>query len=140
MVAEECDPRYSADGLKIAYGTSSQTVDIWDMNADGSGQRDLTNTALPVAELDPTYEAIESCKKSRATIVGDDGPDVLKGTKRRDVIVANGGNDLVKGKGGNDLICLGAGKDKAIGGKGTKDKCIGGPGKDTAKGCEKGKL
>ena len=39
-----------------------------------------------------------------------------------------------------DRICGGAGKDKLIGGKGSKDRCIGDSGKDSGKGCEKGKL
>jgi Ca2+-binding RTX toxin-like protein len=110
------------------------------MNADGSAQTNLTNTpAANADELSPSWQYIYKCGGRRATIVGDDGPDKIKGTKRADVIVANGGNDTVKGRGGADRICLGKGKDKAVGGSG-KDLCAGGKGKDTAVGCEKGKL
>jgi hypothetical protein len=136
---EGCDPSYSPDGTKIVFPVFDSPADIFVMNIDGSAQTDVTNTALPIRETDPSWQPLPHCGKSPATIVGDDGPDVLKGTNRRDVFVANGGNDVVKGKGGNDLICLGKGKDRASGGKG-RDKCVGGPGKDKAKGCEKGKL
>jgi Ca2+-binding RTX toxin-like protein len=137
-VYEVCDPVYSPDGSKIAYGVNSPLVDVFVMNADGSAQTNLTNTASPYSEFLPTWQPRPRCGKRAATVVGDDGPDILKGTKRRDVFVAYGGKDLVKGKGGNDLICLGRGKDRAVGGGGT-DKCIGGAGKDKTKGCEKGK-
>jgi RTX calcium-binding nonapeptide repeat (4 copies) len=55
-------------------------------------------------------------------------------------IVGNGGNDKIKAKAGNDRICGGAGKDKLVAAKGSKDRCFGGPGRDTGKGCDKGKL
>ena len=109
------------------------------MLPDGSGQTDLTTTVVPGSDFSPSWESVERCGKRRATIVGDDGPDKIKGTKKGDVIVANAGKDKVFGRGGNDLICLGRGKDKAVGGKGT-DKCVGGPGKDTASSCERGKV
>jgi TolB protein len=151
-------PIFSPDGLGLAFaaGSNSQT-DIYTSDAAAGGQRNITNTtANGEYESSPSWETIQTCGKSRATIVGDDGPDVLKGTKKRDVIVANGGNDKIKGKGGNDLICGGAGKDQLKGGKGNdkliggagkdtlsgaggRDSCNGSKGKDTAKACEKPK-
>src|SRR5919106_941680 len=50
------------------------------------------------------------------TKVGDDGPDVIKGTKRRDVICPDEGNDVVYGRGGNDVIFGGNGVDRLYGG------------------------
>jgi len=52
------------------------------------------------------------------TKVGDDGPDVIKGTKHRDVICADEGNDIVYGRGGNDVLFGGPGVDHLYGGPG----------------------
>jgi TolB protein len=51
------DPSYSADGRKIVFERVSQgafTQDIWVMNADGSGARNITNTPT-VREEDPAF-------------------------------------------------------------------------------------
>jgi len=69
------------------------------------------------------------CAGRRATIVGTNGKDKLKGTKHRDVITAGGGKDTVKGMRGNDVICGGKGNDKLLGGPGN-DKLRGGNGND----------
>jgi Ca2+-binding RTX toxin-like protein len=55
------------------------------------------------------------------TKVGDDGPDVIKGTKRRDVICADEGNDIVYGRGGNDVLFGGNGVDRFYGGPGNDE-------------------
>jgi hypothetical protein len=52
------------------------------------------------------------------TKVGDDGPDIIKGTKRRDVICPDEGNDVVYGRGGNDVLFGGNGVDRLYGGPG----------------------
>lgn len=87
------------------------------------------------------------CRGRRATIVGTDGPDVLRGTSGNDVIAAGAGNDRIVGRGGNDLICAGPGDDVVRGGRGNdrlygqagndvlagnkgRDDLIGGPGRD----------
>jgi len=137
---QEFGPAFSADGQWIGFERETASSDnLAVIKPDGSRLMPLTSTPPPGVDFSPSWEAIQTCGKRRATIVGDDGPDKIKGTKRGDVIVANAGNDKVFGRGGNDLICLGKGKDKANGGKGT-DKCIGGPGRDTGAACEKGKL
>ena len=41
----------------------------------------------------------------RCTIVGTAGPDVLRGTSRRDVICGLGGDDRLSGASGNDVLC-----------------------------------
>jgi Tol biopolymer transport system component len=129
-------PAFSPDASKIAFhgyqGMGSQ-FDIFVMGATGSPPPiDLSPSATPT-DRDPHWEYIYMCAKRRATIVGDDGSEVIKGTKRADVIVGNGGNDRIKGKGGNDRICGGRGNDRLIGGAGRKDRLIGGPGKDKTK-------
>ena len=98
------------------------------MNPDGSGQTPLTSGPDPDTPSD--WEPIYRCGKRRATIVGDDGPDKIKGTKKADVIVGNGGPDRIIGRGGNDRLCGGRGNDVLIGGGGENDRLLGGKGKD----------
>jgi len=134
------EPSPSPDGHSFAFAAcNAGDCKIAIANADGSGQTDITSNPSSSDARDPDWQDIQTCRGRQVTLVGDDGPDKIKGTKRRDVIDANGGKDTVIGRGGNDLICLGAGKDKAIGGGG-RDLCVGGQGKDSAKGCERGKL
>ncbi|HEY7630023.1 MAG TPA: hypothetical protein VH817_04945 [Thermoleophilaceae bacterium] len=73
------------------------------------------------------------CAGKRATIVGTNGRNKLKGTRRADVIVGLGGGDKISGGGGNDLICGGKGNDALSGGSG-KDKVYGQAGKDSVSG------
>jgi hypothetical protein len=63
------------------------------------------------------------------TILGSQGPDVLRGTPGPDVICGYGGNDRVYGLGGNDVVIAGAGDDVVVGGSGN-DVLQGGPGSD----------
>jgi hypothetical protein len=72
---------------------------------------------------------VPTCAGKRATIIGTDGPDVLRGTARADVIVGNGGDDRILAGGGNDTICGNAGADYIQGGNGA-DLIIGGYGND----------
>jgi Ca2+-binding RTX toxin-like protein len=138
---DECDPVFSPDGKRIAYDVDDgPNNEIYTMNADGSAQTNITNTAPPVGELSPSWQSIQRCGGRLVTIVGDDGPDRIKGTKKADVIASFGGNDTVKGLGGSDRMCGGKGKDRLVGGDGPKDLCSGGAGKDRGSSCEKGKL
>ena len=70
------------------------------------------------------------CGGLRATIVGNNNRNVLRGTPRRDVIAARGGNDVIRGLGGDDFLCGGTGSDRVIGGKG-RDIVEGQAGPDT---------
>ena len=76
---------------------------------------------------------VPRCAGKKATIVGTNRADKLKGTRRNDVIVALGGNDKIDGGRGNDLICAGNGNDNVKGGAG-KDRLYGQNGKDTETG------
>lgn len=127
-------PALSPDGTRIAYHGYGMSLDleIFVMPAAGGAAADLSPDPS-TQDNTPRWEYIYMCAKRRATIVGDDGPEVLKGTKKADVIVGNGGKDKIKGKGGNDRLCGGRGKDILIGGAGRKDRLIGGPGKDKLK-------
>jgi Ca2+-binding RTX toxin-like protein len=63
-----------------------------------------------------------------ATIVGDKGDNLLKGTARDDIINAKGGDDQILASGGDDVICGGKGEDVIDGGDG--DDIIFGGGAD----------
>lgn len=84
-------------------------------------------TATPATAAGPT------CRGVPATIVGDDGANLIRGTNGRDVIVAGAGNDKILGRGGNDLICAGPGNDVVVGGDG-RDRIFGESGNDRIKG------
>jgi Tol biopolymer transport system component len=142
--AGERRPVFSGDGTRLAFsfddGVTPQ-FDIYTSDLNAQNQFNVTKTfAGGETESNPDWEDVQNCRSSRATIVGDDGPDRLLGTKRRDVVDANattGGKNIVKSKGGNDLICVGAGKAKVNCGKGKKDKVISqGKGKRKVKNCE----
>jgi hypothetical protein len=127
-------------------------------DADRDGFGDETQDGCPTdastqAACTPAPSA--RCDGRKATIVGTDAAEKLRGTFGKDVIYAGGGDDAVVGAGGDDVICGGggadllrgnAGKDRLVGGGGkdklvgggAKDTCEGGPGKDLGKSCEKG--
>lgn len=72
----------------------------------------------------PTEIACATCRGRKATIVGTQLGDVLRGTDGRDVIVGYGGHDKIIAKKGNDLICAGLGRDRVFGGAG-RDRIFG---------------
>ncbi len=74
-------------------------------------------------------EEVARCHGRRATIVGTEGDDVLRGTPHRDVIWGGGGDDTILGSLGNDLLCGGPGADLIHGGRGN-DVIDGGAGAD----------
>ena len=76
---------------------------------------------------------VPRCDGKRATVLGTNKRNRLKGTKRADVIVSLGGNDTIDGKGGSDVICSGDGNDKVKGGDGN-DRILAGNGNDTVSG------
>lgn len=65
------------------------------------------------------------CGGRRATIVGTDAGQLIRGTSGPDVIAALGGNDQIDGRGGDDFLCGGEGGDKLYGGPGN-DRLFGG--------------
>jgi Ca2+-binding RTX toxin-like protein len=80
--------------------------------------------ATPPRPLDPLGRPV------RCTIVGTQGPDVLRGTSRSDVICGLGGNDTILAGRGNDVVYGGPGADTINGGAG-RDTLRGGAGNDT---------
>ena len=74
--------------------------------------------AAPLAIAPTAQAAAVTCGGLRATIVGNDRPNSITGTPKRDVINARGGNDTIRGLAGNDVICGGEGADRILGGEG----------------------
>lgn len=96
--------------------------------ADNAGV--MNGNAPQVAGWRPTVVPDSAtCSGFPATWLGTDGPDVFRGTPRRDVVVAGGGDDVVYGSGGSDIVCAGTGNDRVYGGADT-DFLFGGPGND----------
>lgn len=77
--------------------------------------------------------SVGQCAGRAVTKVGTPGPNVLRGTRRRDVIAGLGGNDVIRGLGRRDFLCGGKGRDRLIGGRGG-DRLFGGKGRDFLKG------
>jgi Ca2+-binding RTX toxin-like protein len=98
----------------------------------------VPSLVLVTGLLSPTTAAASTprCFGEKATIVGTNHADVLKGTDHRDVIVGLGGDDTIKGGDRGDLVCAGKGDDVLKGGdgidvlfgEGGDDRLIGGPG------------
>jgi Tol biopolymer transport system component len=133
----ETRPGFTADGSRIGFSRcAAGNCDIVTIPTGGGPATPITTTPAPISEQTPDFEAVQLCGKRVATIVGDDGPDKVKGTKRGDVIDANAGKNKVNSGGGNDTIC--AGKKARINcGGGKRDRVIGRFKK--AKNCERGK-
>jgi Tol biopolymer transport system component len=132
------NPAWSPDGSRLVWDDDGG--DLFTIPAAGGSATALTTGAQ--GNTAPEWEHVFSCAGRRATIVGDEGPDRIKGTKRADVIVANAGKDVISARGGNDRICGGKGKDKLRGnggrdrifGQAGKDGLVGGKGPDTLRG------
>lgn len=73
------------------------------------------------------------CGGHRATIVGTDSGERIRGTPRRDVIVGDGGDDLIRAGTGRDLVCAGPGADTVYAGRGA-DRARGNSGFDLLRG------
>lgn len=81
-------------------------------------------TAGVLAGAAPAEGAGVTCRGVRATIVGTEQGEVIRGTPGRDVIAALGGDDTIYAGGGDDLVCAGDGADQVFGGAG-RDRLFG---------------
>jgi Ca2+-binding RTX toxin-like protein len=86
-----------------------------------------------VASVPDDAEAAKRCRGKKATIVGTNGDDRIRGTNGKDVILGLGGDDRIDGRGKRDIICGQGGDDDLIGGKGS-DTLIGGSDNDRLRG------
>jgi dipeptidyl aminopeptidase/acylaminoacyl peptidase len=134
--AEDSAPVYSPDGTKLLF-VSARTGDyeIFEMDADGSGQRDVSNRAA-TAEVAPNFGPATTRTLAAVTrpglaatafpcaLIGTTGNDngidhpILYGDGNANRICGRSGNDIIYGRGGNDLIDAGPGNDTMYGGYG----------------------
>jgi RTX calcium-binding nonapeptide repeat (4 copies)/WD40-like Beta Propeller Repeat len=125
-IQEALFPSWSPNGAAVAFDDDNQSLFTV---ASAGGPVSALQPDDDQADGQPDWEHVFTCAGRRATIVGDDGPDRIKGTKTADVIVANAGKDIVRGRGGNDRICGGRGKDQLRGNNG-RDRILGQAGAD----------
>ena len=97
------------DATEASFERESSGLPIYEPNAFSSSDHDPLIVGMDLAV---------QCNGLRATIVGTEGDDVLRGTDGDDVIVSLGGDDRVWGQRGDDVICLGSGNDRAFGNQG----------------------
>lgn len=158
--AEDSAPVYSPDGKRLLFVSARKgDYEIYLMNADGSGQRDLSNSPA-TADVGPNFASQTRAPASAygrsagrapstagsfpCSISGTPGNDNLSGDNNPNRLCAKAGNDLVRGWGANDLIDGGPGNDKMYGDGDQdtlyaragippdKDSISGGKGTDTA--------
>jgi uncharacterized delta-60 repeat protein len=136
------DTTFGDGGKKVIDFGSDDHVLAMTVQPDGSivavgytGASGALDLAAARLEGDPAGAAAKNakCAGKKATIIGTNAKDKLKGTKKRDVIAGLGGKDTIKGLKGNDLICGGKAKDRLFGGPGN-DKLLGQQGRDFLKG------
>jgi Tol biopolymer transport system component len=77
------EPAWSADGKKIAFGNidldaSASNFEIYEMNADGSGEKNLTNAAT-TTEQNPSYSSVSGKLAFTSNRTGDQ-PDIYLAT------------------------------------------------------------
>jgi Tol biopolymer transport system component len=120
------DPSITPDGSVVAFDSRATNFTA----LDGDRFSDIF-LRRPVYAPEPK---LPECHGRTATLVGTNGADVLKGTKRKDVVLALGGNDRIKTFSDGDIVCAGPGADVVDAGEngesGGFDLVLGGPGDD----------
>jgi TolB protein len=136
---EDSSPSWSPDGGRLAFVRGGDgAYEIYSMNADGSGQRNLTNS-IAGADLAPHWSAnvpfnaaVSEARRGESSLqlarsaaggffctkVGTRRGEVLNGTGGIDVICGLGGRDTIRGLGGGDVLSGGTGNDRLVGGPG----------------------
>ena len=111
----------------MAFTVGEGNIDIWSMNADGTGALRLTTD--PAVDLSPDWQPVPQCTVNGTS---QSDPDI-RGTDGNDVICARLGDDVVKAGHGHDLVLGGKGADTLEGQLGN-DVVFGDAGNDTLRG------
>lgn len=115
------------DGTCRAANDQRGVVKPQDGDRDGAPACDTgAYELIPVVDENPPSG---KCAGLQATLVGNNGHDVIQGTSEKDIIATFNGNDLIYGVRGDDVICSGDGNDVVISGNGN-NRVFGGPGND----------
>ena len=138
---DNLEPSFSPNGKQLLWTRVDETdfdTDLILANADGTSPDNLTVPGVD-NDFDGSWQSIQRCGGKRVTLVGDAGPDAIRGTRKADVIAGLAGKDRIIGRGGNDRLCGGKGRD-LLRGAGGNDLCSGGKGRDRGPACERGRL
>ena len=120
-------PAWSPDGTKIAFGRYG---DIWVLNRDGSGLRNVTRTrSRSLYESEPDWQPV---RVLNGTMIGTRFSDYLAGGRRADRVYGRAGDDVIAGGRGQDLLDGGPGNDTFYAQDRERDLIAGGPGRDRA--------
>lgn len=128
-----------AEGLTFTFNSAKfkagpHTVQVVVEDPTSKVRNDLGDVLREQKTWNITVNApVLKCFGENATIVGNEGSNILQGTPGNDIIVGLGGNDIINGRGGNDRLCGDAGRDVIFGGDGN-DFLDGGPGLDVLNG------
>ena len=130
---------WSPDGRYILFTSRrSGQLDVYAMNAGGSGQADLTDSS-PAADGDPAWQAIPGPPPLNGNGYSVPDPHIPPGVAGAvpacdfggpHVITHRSANGTIMGTSGDDVIC-GTNKDDVIYGFGGNDKIDGRGGRDT---------
>ena len=136
---EDSSPSWSPDGGQLAFVRGGDgAYEIYSMSADGSNQRNLTNSTAG-ADVAPRWganvpfgSAVSEARRGEGptrlerpraggffcTKVGTRRGETLNGTGGIDVICGLGGRDTIRGLRGGDVLSGGTGNDRLLGGRG----------------------
>lgn len=123
----DASPAWSPDGTKITFARDG---DIWVMNRDGSGVRNVTRSrSMSRYETEPDWQPVRIVN---GRMIGTRFADYLAGGIGVDVVFGQAGDDVIAGGRGRDLLNGGAGSDVFYAQDRERDIIEGGPGRDRA--------
>ena len=132
--ASDRNPVFGPRGDRLAFASDRDgDFEIYSILSNGNGLRRLTDDPGRDTIPDWSRPPAVGTGRSRCTIRGTSGNDIIRGTARDDVICAGAGNDVVYGGGGNDTLSGGSGNNILRGERGD-DRVFGGAGADVVRG------
>jgi len=124
-------PLNGANAIRLAGTEPGESLIGYNDGGVGAGDRDLNEPVF--LAIGPEHMRLHDCPPGYNVIIGTDGDDYLRGTRRSDCIYGLGGDDLIRGRHDDDLLFGGRGDDDLRGGSGD-DQLFGGAGHDWLRG------